>query len=86
MWVATPTRKRLVGAFAALVGASLVAGGAYFLGKKQGIQEGIDMYHQMCYDIGGITVDSEGRAVLCAKIGQLSKKELDREIKARYNE
>lgn len=80
------SKKWLVGAFTALVALSSVGLVSYWQGQKAGIKEGVDMYHQMCYHISGITVDEVGRVVVCGPGGVLSKKELDKELKARYNE
>lgn len=83
------SRKWLLGASRALLGAVVcLSVGVFFghrSGKEAGIKEGIDMYHQMCYTVGGITVDEHGNMVVCAKIGAMPKKELDKELRARYN-
>lgn len=84
--LATTLKKRLLGAFLALVALSSVGLVSYWQGEKQGINKGIDMYHQMCFYVGGLVVDSDGKLVLCAPAGVMSKKELDTEMKARYNE
>ena len=47
----------------------------FYLGRK----DGIDKYHKMCYDIGGIVVDKKTKTVVvCQKAGVIQEHELDR--------
>lgn len=72
MW----SRKRVVGAIAALLVACLVGVGCgFFYGKQQGVKEGLDIYHETCYNIGGLTMDEAGRVVTCKGLGQIPEEE-----------
>jgi hypothetical protein len=78
--VAALSKYRLYRPIKGLLGALLVSGVAFFgyqKGKEDGQTEGVDFYHHMCYDVGGIVIDKEGRAVQCARLSQIPKKELD---------
>ena len=43
-----------------------------------GLYEGIDKYHGQCFNIGGIIIDNDGRAVGCKPLGQISREEMQR--------
>jgi len=73
--VPTTTKKWLLGAFLALVGA-LSVWGAYYTGLNTGIKRGIDAYHEACYTMGGFIMDEQGRAVACKGLTQLPRQEL----------
>ena len=78
--VAALSKYRLYRPIRALAGLLLVAGvgfGGFHYGKQAGQEEGVDFYHHMCYDVGGVVIDREGRAVQCAPLSQIPKKELD---------
>lgn len=72
MW----SKKRLVGAFAALVTLCIVDWFLYQYAVDVGIKRGIDSYHQMCYTIGGIVVDEQGHVVVCRGLGQMPEAEV----------
>jgi hypothetical protein len=80
VWVArvvlTPTSKRLVGAFLALLGLLGTHWLAYQTGKTHGNIEGIDFYHHMCYNRGGMVINEAGEAVLCTPLVKIPKEEM----------
>ena len=50
--------------------------GFFLAGRSLGFSSGLDKYHDMCYTVGGVTIDDKGRAVECRPIGQLSEEEV----------
>ena len=54
--------------------------GSYFSYKyvyDQGIMHGITMYHNQCFEVGGISIDgTTGRAIACNPLGVVPKEEL----------
>ena len=71
----------------ALLLVGLAAWFSYSFGEKQGtvkgIVKGIDMYHSMCYNNGGIVI-LDGQVVGCGALGEVPKKELDNFDKRKY--
>jgi hypothetical protein len=53
-------------------------GGTAWQAYKAGLTEGINKYHGQCYNIGGVIIDSEGKAIGCKPLGQISQEELQR--------
>ena len=49
----------------------------FYQGKKVGTIEGIELYHSMCYNVGGFIVNEQGEAVQCTPLTQLPKKEVE---------
>jgi hypothetical protein len=68
---------RPIKALLALSVLAIFTGAGYYQGKKVGTTEGVELYHSMCYNVGGFIVDEEGRAVQCAPLTQLPKKEVE---------
>lgn len=69
--------QRLLGAFAALLALLGTTALGYWTGKENGIAEGIDSYHKICYNVGGYVVDQgDGSIVACQPLTQLSEPEL----------
>lgn len=61
------------------VAAVLAVLGLFFWGYYVGRSNGIDKYHKMCFDIGGIVVDKSNKTiVVCQKAGVIQEHELDR--------
>jgi hypothetical protein len=63
-------------------------GGTVQQAYDMGQNKGISLYHGQCYNIGGIIIDEQGRAIGCKPIGLLNnptKKELDKNLVACYN-
>ena len=53
--------------------------GAWFAGTEYGKRKGVDMYHQQCYNIGGIIIDEEhGTVVKCAPLTSIPREEIER--------
>jgi hypothetical protein len=76
MWVPATRKEWLVGALAALLGVLGLTSLGYHTGKEDGIKHGIDMYHDMCYTIGGFVVNEAGQVVACTGLTQVPKEEL----------
>lgn len=57
---------------ASLVTSSIVG----WLLHKKGIEDGINLYHQHCYQVGGIAINAEGQAVACKGLTQVPQEEL----------
>jgi hypothetical protein len=53
----------------------------YYTGKTDGIQTGIDAYHETCYHVGGLVVAPDGTVVQCQRLTKLPPKELDKFFK-----
>ena len=67
--------KALAGSFVFVALLVAVIVGAFYTGQKNGI----DKYHKMCFDIGGIVVDKSNKTiVVCQKAGVIQEHELDR--------
>lgn len=45
--------------------------------KDHYIKQGLDMYHNQCYNTGGIIINEQGTVVQCRPLTQIPKKELD---------
>lgn len=72
--------NRLYRPIKALLGLSLVvalSSLSWAVGVRSGQREGVDFYHSMCYNNGGMIIDEQGRAVVCSPLTQIPKKELD---------
>lgn len=73
------SKYRLYRASKAILGLCLLASASlvgYNYGKTQGIVEGVDFYHSMCYNNGGLVIDEQGRAVVCSPLTQIPKQEM----------
>lgn len=69
--------KRLLGALAALLALLGTTVLGYWTGKEDGIAEGVDKYHNLCYNVGGYAVDqNNGTVVMCQPLTQLPEPEL----------
>jgi hypothetical protein len=44
--------------------------------KEAGMLEGIEAYHEQCYNIGGYIIGPDGKVVVCKGQGQVPKEEL----------
>lgn len=80
------SKYRLYRPIKGFLGLSVVLGCTalgYHTGKTDGREEGIDMYHKMCYNNGGIVI-IEGQVVGCGALGEVPKKELDNFDKRKY--
>lgn len=64
--------KKLALAFISVLVVCLACFGAHKAGLKQGLQN----YHDQCYNIGGFVVDEVGHVVACAPQGTIPKEEL----------
>lgn len=46
-------------------------------GKKQGVMEGLDLYHKYCYNTGGVVVNPQDfTVIMCSPLGQLPEEEV----------
>ncbi len=50
--------------------------GAYKHGTDVGMMEGIEAYHNQCYEVGGYIIGPTGEVVMCQGQGQVPKEEL----------
>jgi len=50
--------------------------GAYKHGTDVGMMEGIEAYHNQCFEVGGYIVGPTGDVVMCQGQGQVPKEEL----------
>lgn len=78
MW----SRKAVLGAFAALLAVCLGVGyitttKAY----KAGTINGINLYHQQCYNIGGYIWNKEGQIVVCKGLSTIPEQEMENQRK-----
>ena len=46
--------------------------------KDHYIKQGLDMYHNQCYNVGGYVINEDGTVVMCKPLTQIPKQELDR--------
>ena len=67
MW----SRKTILGAILALLGVSVGGWYGWKTAYSKGLEEGVDFYHQMCYNNGGVVFDEQGRVVLCGPLTQI---------------
>jgi hypothetical protein len=74
--VATTLKKRLLGAFLALVALLGSNWLSYNTGKTHGNIEGVSFYHHMCYNNGGMVINEAGEAVLCAPLVKIPEEEM----------
>lgn len=73
--VAALSKYRLYRPIKALLALSVLVGVSWFSysqGKTSGIVQGVDFYHHMCYDNGGMIIDEAGRVVVCKGLTQMS--------------
>jgi hypothetical protein len=69
--------KRLLGALAALLAISLLSVYTHHRAFEYGKEQGIDNYHDLCYNVGGYVVDqNDGTVVMCQPMTQLPEAEL----------
>lgn len=64
----------------ALVGVLLVGALGYGSVKLKDhyIKQGLDMYHNQCYNVGGYVINDTGTVVMCKPLTQIPKQELDK--------
>ena len=43
---------------------------------NKGMKEGMQMYHNACFEMGGFIIDDQGRAITCSPMGLVPKEEL----------
>ncbi len=68
--------KRLLGAFLALLGLLGTNYLSYSTGKTHGTIEGVEFFHHMCYNNGGMVINEAGEAVLCAPLVKIPEEEM----------
>ncbi len=75
--VAKTLNKWLKGALCGFLALFLCCA-SYVWGHSNGVDKGVDAYHSVCYNSGGIVLDeSTGTAVQCSPLTKLPQKELD---------
>lgn len=78
MW----SRKLVLGAFAAFLAVCLGVG--YITTTKAyeaGTINGINLYHQQCYNIGGYIWNKEGQIVVCKGLSTIPEQEMENQRK-----
>lgn len=78
MW----SRKLVLGAFAALLAVCFWVG--YITTTKAyaaGILNGINLYHQQCYQVGGYIWNKEGQVVVCKGLSTIPEQEMENQRK-----
>lgn len=69
---------------ASVASALLIAAGAgkqwgLIEGKKQGVSEGLDLYHKYCYNVGGVVVNPlDNTLIMCNQLGELPEEEVEK--------
>lgn len=48
----------------------------WYFSHKKGFEDGINAYHQHCYQVGGIAINSAGDAVVCKGLTQTEEPSL----------
>ncbi len=48
------------------------------LAKMAGEEQGIDKFHKMCYDVGGLHIAKDGTVIACNATGVIPKPELNK--------
>lgn len=74
--VATTVKWKLLGAFLALVGVSVVSAVLMVAFYQHGIQKGIDMYHNQCYNFKEGFVVRNNQVVKCEALTTIPDSEM----------
>ena len=76
MW----SRKAVIWAFTALL--ALFLGLGYWTNQKSyeaGTLNGINLYHQQCFNVGGYIWNKEGQVVVCKGLTTIPNEELEKQ-------
>ena len=54
-------------------------GSSYLYNK--GVQEGLDKFHNLCYNVGGYVINEQRQVIVCKPLSTIPKEEYDKNFK-----